>query len=143
MTDVDGWDRIKAHLELYRTDPEKAHDWNPYGKVVPTLLLVAKGRTTGKPRTRPLIYERVGDAYVVVASMGGAPEHPAWYRNIVANPDCEIQVVRDVIPVRARTAEGEERERLWADMVGVLPQYAEYQARTDRQIPVVVLEPRA
>jgi deazaflavin-dependent oxidoreductase (nitroreductase family) len=139
---VEGWDRIKAHLELYRSDPEKAHLWNPYGKVVPTLLLIARGRTSGKLRTRPLIYGRTDDAYVVVASKGGAPDSPAWYLNLMAQPDCEIQVVRDVIPVRARAAEGEERERLWAEMVELLPQYEEYQSRTERKIPVVVLERR-
>ena len=136
------WERIKGHLKQYREDPEAAHDWNPYGKVVPALLLTAYGRKTGKPRSRPLIYKKVGDDYVIVASMGGAPTDPNWYQNLVANPDCEIQVAKDVIPVRARTAEGDERARLWADMVEVLPQYAEYQTLTDRQIPVVVLEPR-
>jgi deazaflavin-dependent oxidoreductase (nitroreductase family) len=142
MSDVNSWDRIKDHLELYRRDPDAAHDWNPYGNVVPSLLLVARGRTTGKLRTRPLIYKKVDDAYVIVASMGGAPKNPAWYENIVAEPDCEIQVRHDVIPVRARTATGDERTRLWHEMVTVLPQYDDYQARTDRQIPVVVLERR-
>jgi deazaflavin-dependent oxidoreductase (nitroreductase family) len=138
-----GWDRIKEHLDLYRTDPDRAHDWNPYGNVVPTLLLTTNGRTSGKLRTRPLIYGRSGDAYVVIASMGGAPQHPAWYLNAVATPDCQIQVRHDVIAVHARVAQGEERQRLWDQMVTVLPEYDEYQTRTSRQIPVVVLEPRA
>ena len=139
----DQWQRIKSHLEQYREDPEAAHEWNPYGKVVPALLLTAYGRTSGKPRARPLIYKKVGDKYVIVASMGGAPTHPNWYLNLVANPDCEIQVAKETIEVRARTAEGDERAELWTEMVEVLPQYAEYQTRTDRQIPVVVLEPRS
>ena len=89
-----------------------------------------------------MIYGRTGDSYVVVASKGGAPAPPAWYLNVMAEPDCEIQVARDVIPVRARNTEGVERETLWKQMVEVLPQYEEYQARTERKIPVVVLDPR-
>jgi len=143
VTDTDGWDRIKAHLDLYRTDPDAAHDWNPYGKVVPTLLLVSTGRASGKLRTRPLIYGKVGDDYVVVASKGGDDRHPAWYLNVMANPDCRVQVRHDVMEVVAREAEGDERDRLWAEMVAVLPQYEDYQARTERRIPVVVLQPRA
>jgi deazaflavin-dependent oxidoreductase (nitroreductase family) len=138
----DGWQRIKAHIKQYREDPEAAHEWNPYGKVVTALLLTTTGRKTGKQFSRPLIYKKVGESYVIVASMGGAPTNPNWYRNVVAQPECEIQVAQEVVPVRARTAEGEERERLWNEMVEVLPQYAEYQSRTDRLIPVVVLEPR-
>ncbi|MET0147086.1 MAG: nitroreductase family deazaflavin-dependent oxidoreductase [Ilumatobacteraceae bacterium] len=142
MADVESGERTKDHLAQYREDPDKGHDWNPYGKVVPALLLVATGRTTGKLRTRPLIYGRDGDSYVIVASKGGAPEPPGWYKNITANPDCEIQVRHDVIPVRARTAEGAERDRLWTMMAAILPQYDEYQSRTDRPIQVVVLDPR-
>jgi deazaflavin-dependent oxidoreductase (nitroreductase family) len=142
MTDENGWDRIKAHIKLYREDPDQAHAWNPYGKVVPALLLTATGRTSGKPRSLPLIYGKSGDNHILVASKGGTPDNPEWYKNLLANPDCEIQVAREHFKVRARTAEPAEREQLWDMMVGILPQYAEYQSRTDRKIPVVVLEPR-
>ncbi len=140
--EADPWVAIKAHIEKYRTDPVAAHEHNPYGKVVPALLLNATGRKTGRVRSRPLVYKKVGDSYVIVASKGGAPRSPHWYHNLVANPDCEVQVAAETYAVRARTAEGDERERLWAEMVEVLPQYEEYQALTDRVIPVVVLEPR-
>lgn len=137
-----GWQRIKAHIEQYRSDPDAAHEWNPYGKIVPALLLTFVGRKSGKQRQLPLIYGRAGDAFVIVGSKGGAPDHPQWYVNLLANPDCEIQVARERFKVRARTAEGEERAALWQQMVGILPQYEEYQAATDRELPVVVLEPR-
>jgi deazaflavin-dependent oxidoreductase (nitroreductase family) len=106
----------------------------------PVLLLTATGRKTGKRRTMPLLYGRDGDNFVVIASKGGDPKHPAWYLNLQGQ-EAEIQVGRDRKRVRARDAEGEERERLWAQMVGVYPDYAEYQKKTTRQIPVVVLEP--
>jgi deazaflavin-dependent oxidoreductase (nitroreductase family) len=106
----------------------------------PVLLLTATGRKTGKRRTMPLLYGRDGDNLVVIASKGGDPKHPAWYLNLQGQ-EAEIQVGRDRKRVRARDAEGQERERLWAQMVGVYPDYAEYQKKTTRQIPVVVLEP--
>lgn len=109
----------------------------------PMLLLRTVGRRTGLPRTAALLYVRDGDDHVVVASKGGDPRHPGWFHNLVASPDVEIQVGRTRLPVRARVAEGDERERLWAEADRVNKgQYASYQARTDRVIPVVVLEPR-
>jgi deazaflavin-dependent oxidoreductase (nitroreductase family) len=129
-----GEDHIRAYRE---TDGEVGYLWNG----VPTLLLTVTGRKTGEPRTSALIFGRDGDDYLVVASMGGAPTHPAWYRNLVANPAAEIQVKADRMPVVARTAEESEKERLWAIMVGVWPNYDVYQSRTDRVIPVVVLSP--
>jgi deazaflavin-dependent oxidoreductase (nitroreductase family) len=109
----------------------------------PMLLLRTVGRRTGLPRTAALLYVRDDANHVVVASKGGDPYHPGWFHNLVANPDVEIQVGRDRHAVRARVAEGEERERLWAEADRVNKgQYASYQARTDRLIPVVVLEPR-
>lgn len=110
----------------------------------PMLLLCTVGRRTKQPRTAALLYVRDGDAYAVVASKGGAPQHPAWFHNLTAQPDVEIQVGRERMPVRARVAEGEERSRLWAlaDEINQ-GQYAEYQSRTKRKIPVVVLEPIA
>jgi deazaflavin-dependent oxidoreductase (nitroreductase family) len=105
------------------------------------LRLRPVGRRTGRPRTSALLYVRAGDAYVVIASKGGAPQHPGWFHNLTAQPDVEIQVGRDRIPVRARVAEGEERSRLWARADEInRGQYAAYQSRTNRVIPVVVLE---
>jgi deazaflavin-dependent oxidoreductase (nitroreductase family) len=109
----------------------------------PMLLLRTVGRRSGQPRTAALLYVRDGDAYAVVASKGGAPNHPAWFHNLTAKPDVEIQVGRVRIPVRARVAEGEERARIWARADEVNQgQYAEYRSRTKRVIPVVVLERR-
>ena len=109
----------------------------------PMLLLRTVGRRTRQPRTAALLYVRDGDAYVVIASKGGAPHHPAWFHNLTAQPDVEIQVGRERMPVHARLAEGKERSRLWkrADQINQ-GQYAVYQSRTSRVIPVVVLEPR-
>ena len=109
----------------------------------PMLLLRTVGRRTRASRTAALLYVRDATAYVVIASKGGAPQHPGWLHNLTAEPDVEIQVGRERIPVRARIAEGEERSRLWARADAVNQgQYAVYQSRTTRPIPVVVLEPR-
>jgi deazaflavin-dependent oxidoreductase (nitroreductase family) len=126
------------HVRRYReTNGAVGHIWKRGAKV---LLLTTTGRTTGAPRTAPLIYEDVDGAYVIVASKGGAPEHPGWYRNLLADPDVTVQVEADVFAARARTAEGDERSRLWAAAARQWPDYDEYQKRTDREIPVVVLE---
>jgi F420H(2)-dependent quinone reductase len=107
----------------------------------PMLLLRTVGRRTSQPRTAALLYVRDGDAYVVIASKGGAPQHPGWFHNLTAQPEVEIQVGRERIPVRARIAEGEERSRLWARADEInRGQYAAYQSRASRVIPVVVLE---
>jgi deazaflavin-dependent oxidoreductase (nitroreductase family) len=108
----------------------------------PILLLTVAGRKSGKRRTTPLLYGRDGDNYVVIASMGGAPKHPAWYHNLNGQ-EAEILVGRDRLRVRARDAESEERERLWTLMVSLYPSYDSYQKKTERRIPVVVLEPVA
>jgi deazaflavin-dependent oxidoreductase (nitroreductase family) len=134
-----GW---VAHLKAYRENPDQGHDWDAYGKPVTALLLIVKGRTSGKLRTRPLIYRKVGRNYILVGSKGGSPDHPFWYKNLLANPEAEIQVRREHIKVRARTAQGAEREALWAQMADLLPQFEDYKARTDRELPVVVLEPQ-
>ena len=98
------------HVRRYReTDGEVGHIWRRGSKI---LLLTTKGRTTVEPRTAPLIYETAGDDYVIVASKGGAPEHPGWYENLAKNPDVELQVLDDVFPAHARVAEGDERDRL-------------------------------
>jgi len=108
---------------------------------VPTLLLTTMGRRTGMERTTPLIFGRDGDDHLVVASMGGAPRHPAWYLNLSADAAATIQVKAERIPVAARTASAEEKPRLWRIMCGIWPNYDAYQARTERDIPVVVLSP--
>jgi F420H(2)-dependent quinone reductase len=109
----------------------------------PMLLLRTVGRRTREPRTAALLYVRDAKAYVVIASKGGAPQHPGWFHNLTAEPNVEIQVGRERIPVRARIAEGEERSRLWARADDINQgQYTIYQSRTKRPIPVVVLEPR-
>lgn len=126
------------HVAAYRdTGGATGYLWNG----VPTLLLTVTGRRTGKPLTAALIFGRDGDDYLVVASMGGAPMHPQWYRNLCADPDASIQVKDRTLAVRARTAEPGEKARLWQIMTGVWPNYDVYQSRTERDIPVVVLSP--
>jgi deazaflavin-dependent oxidoreductase (nitroreductase family) len=128
----------EEHVRRYReTGGEVGHRWKRGSKI---LLLTTKGRKSGQPRTKPLIYEADGDRYVIVASKGGAPEHPDWYENLQAEPNVELQVLDEVFPARAHVAEGEERERLWQLVNGQWPDYDSYQEKTDREIPVVVLE---
>lgn len=130
-----GDDHIRAYRE---TDGEVGYIWNG----VPTLLLTATGRRTGRALTSALIFGRDGDDYLVVASMGGAPQHPSWYRNLLAHPEAEIQVKAERIPVISQAASAAEKPRLWQIVVDLWPNYATYQTRTDRDIPVVVLSPR-
>jgi proline iminopeptidase len=108
---------------------------------VPSLLLTTTGRKSGERFIFPLFYGKAGDSYLVIASKGGAPQHPGWYRNILANPDVEVQVGTATMKARARTATGEERARLWEKALEFWPPYADYQNKTDREIPVVVLDP--
>jgi len=109
----------------------------------PMLLLRTTGARTGQARTAALLYVRDGEDYAVIASKGGDDRHPGWYHNLIADPDVEIQVGTDTVPVRARVAQGDERDRLWAAADAVNKgQYTTYQSRTDREIPVVVLAPR-
>ncbi|MEA2195086.1 MAG: hypothetical protein QOG42_1520 [Solirubrobacteraceae bacterium] len=127
------------HVRVYReTDGARGYDW----KGTTVLLLTTTGRTSGEQRTTPLIHRTDGDRWVVIASKGGAPEHPAWYLNLQADPEAEIQVQADVVPVVASTAEGEERARLWGLMSEAWPAYDDYRRKTDREIPVVVLTRR-
>ena len=108
---------------------------------VPSLLLTTKGRKSGDKFVFPLFYGRAGDSYFVIASKGGAPQHPGWYRNILADPDVEVQVGTEKMRARARTAADEERAQLWDKALEFWPPYADYQRKTERQIPVVVLDP--
>ena len=137
---------IAEHIELYRTDPEKAHLWDstPLGGpgMLPTLLLTTTGRKSGEPRALPLIYGEAGDGFVVIASKGGLPNHPIWFLNLEASPECELMVGPRHVRALARVADGEERERLWKQMAEIYPPYVEYQERAGaRTIPVVVLDP--
>ena len=126
------------HVRRYQeTDGEVGHVWKEGSTI---LLLTTTGRKTGEHRTTPLIYGLEGGNPVIVASKGGAPEHPGWYRNLAKTPEVEVQILGDTFAARARVAEGEERERLWRVMNGIWRYYDDYQSRTDREIPVVVLE---
>jgi deazaflavin-dependent oxidoreductase (nitroreductase family) len=127
------------HVAAYKaSDGESGYHWR--GTTI--LLLSTQGRVSGEPRTTPLIHRTDGGRWIVVASKGGAPSHPAWFENLLAHPDATIQVLAEEIPVRASAAEGAERARLWSLMTEVWPAYDEYQAKTDREIPVVVLTRR-
>jgi F420H(2)-dependent quinone reductase len=112
-----------------------------FRKTAPVLLLTTTGRKTGKQRTTPLLYIQDGDRYVVVASVGGAPKHPAWYLNLRGNPAATIQIGSRKLAVACEPAEPDERARLWAKATQMYPQYDDYQAKTNREIPVVVLTP--
>jgi deazaflavin-dependent oxidoreductase (nitroreductase family) len=108
----------------------------------PMLLLHSTGAKSGQERVHPLVYLRVGDSYVVFGSKGGAPTHPVWYLNLVANPEASIEVGSGTLRVVARVAEGDERERIWTEQKRVMPGFAEYEKTAgDREIPVIVLEP--
>jgi deazaflavin-dependent oxidoreductase (nitroreductase family) len=127
------------HVRAYReSGGERGYHWR--GTTI--LLLTTTGRKTGEPRTTPLIHRTDGDTWVVIASKGGAPDDPDWYKNMQADPDAEIQVRDEVIPVVMSTAQGAERSRLWELMGEVWPDYDDYQAKTDREIPVVVFTRR-
>ncbi|GAA1765989.1 nitroreductase family deazaflavin-dependent oxidoreductase [Nonomuraea bangladeshensis] len=127
----------KEHVRRYQeTDGAEGHDWNN----TTVLLLTTKGRNSGRPYTTPLIYQRHGDVYLVVASYGGAPDDPQWFKNLRADPEVEVQVKGERFAARARPARPEERPEMWRVMTATWPQYDEYQEKTDREIPIVVLE---
>jgi deazaflavin-dependent oxidoreductase (nitroreductase family) len=128
-----GPEHVKRYVE---TDGEEGYEWQ--GTTI--LILTTTGRKSGEERSTPLIYRDHGDDYVVVASKGGAPAHPAWYLNLSEQPEVTAQVKADRFPARARTATSEERPELWELMAEAWPQYNDYQKKTDRDIPLVVLE---
>ncbi|MCW2538699.1 MAG: hypothetical protein JWN95_424 [Frankiales bacterium] len=131
-----GW--VKQHIDRYvETGGEDGQHW----RGVTTLLLTTTGRKTGDLRRSALIYGQHGTDYLIVASVGGADRHPAWYLNLVANPTVEIQVGSDVFTAQARTADVDEKPELWAIMAKIWPDYDEYQKKTERPIPVVILTP--
>jgi deazaflavin-dependent oxidoreductase (nitroreductase family) len=125
------------HVKRYReTDGEVGHDW----RGASVLLLTTRGRRSGEERTTPLLYQPYEGSYLVVASKGGAPEPPGWYLNLEETPEVEVQIRGDRFSARARTAEADEKPAMWRTMTEVWPDYDAYQERTDRDIPVVVLE---
>jgi deazaflavin-dependent oxidoreductase (nitroreductase family) len=127
----------QEHVRRYReTGGEHGYNWR--GTTI--LLLSTTGRASGQERTTPLIHRTDDGRWVVVASKGGAPDHPDWFKNLQADSQVTIQVKEERIPARAHVAEGEERERLWRLMAEVWPAYDDYQRKTDRQIPVVVFD---
>jgi deazaflavin-dependent oxidoreductase (nitroreductase family) len=127
------------HVKRYReTGGKEGHDW----RGTQTLLLTTVGRKSGQKRTAPLIYQPYGDNYLVVASRGGAPKPPDWYLNLEEHPRVEVQVRDETFAARARTATPEEKPDMWRTMTATWPDYDAYQRRTDREIPVVVLEPQ-
>jgi deazaflavin-dependent oxidoreductase (nitroreductase family) len=127
----------QEHVNRYEaTDGQEGHDWQG----TQTLILTTKGRKSGEPRKAPLIYGEHDGAYLVVASKGGANEPPAWYLNLQADPEAEVQVWGERFGVRARDATPEEKPQLWKVMTAQWPDYDDYQTKTDRPIPVVVLE---
>ena len=129
-----GQEHVKRYVE---TDGEVGHDWQDG---VPVLILTTTGRRSGEERPTPLIYGRHGDDYLVVASKGGAPDPPAWYLNLSEEPDVQVQVKADRFGAHARTATPDEKAEMWSTMAAIWPAYDEYQTKTDREIPVVVLE---
>jgi deazaflavin-dependent oxidoreductase (nitroreductase family) len=127
----------QEHIDRYEaTGGEEGHDWQG----TQTLILTTTGRKSGEPRKAPLIYGEHDGDYLVVASKGGAPEPPAWYLNLKEQPEVQVQVRDETFTARARDATPDEQPELWKIMVGEWPAYDEYQTKTDRQIPVVVLE---
>jgi deazaflavin-dependent oxidoreductase (nitroreductase family) len=134
---VNGFLFGQEHVDRYlATDGEEGHEW--LGATV--LILTTTGRKSGEPRMNPLIYGTSGDDYLLVASRGGSRRHPAWYLNLKANPDVEVQLKGERFKARARDATPEERPEMWTTMTRQWPAYDDYQKRTEREIPVVVLE---
>jgi deazaflavin-dependent oxidoreductase (nitroreductase family) len=127
----------QEHVDRYRaTGGEEGHDW----RGTHTLILTTTGRHSGEQRSTPLIYGQSGEDYLIVASQGGAPNHPSWYLNLSENPEVEVQVKDDRFKARARTATPDEKPRLWKIMTEQWPDYDKYQQQTEREIPLVVLE---
>ena len=127
----------REHVERYQaTDGAEGHEWQ--GTV--TLLLTTTGRKTGQPRTSPLIYQKHGDDFMIVASNGGSDKAPLWFLNLEADPEVTVQVLGDRFTARARTATPEEKPAMWRTMTETWPAYDDYQSKSAREIPLVVLE---
>jgi deazaflavin-dependent oxidoreductase (nitroreductase family) len=131
---------MKGHTVAYRaTHGVIGHR---FPGVPPMLLLDHVGAKSGRKRTTPLVYTRDGNQLLLVASKGGHPKNPSWFHNLRANPDTTVQVGSQRQPVRARVARQEERGRLWDKALGTYPGFHDYRRRADREIPLIVLEPR-
>ena len=137
MSDFNDFNR--GVIEEFRTNGGRVG--GPFAGA-PMILVNHRGAKSGKQYTSPLVYTRDGDSFVVIASKGGAPEDPQWFRNLVAHPDVTIEVGNETIPVTARVADGEERDRLFRAQADLMPNFDEYAKATSRQIPVVVFERR-
>lgn len=138
-------EELEKHRQLYLTDPEAAHYWDPIaigtpGGPVKTLLLHHAGRKTGRALNTALQYYEMDGQIAIVASRGGTEEHPAWYLNLLANQDCHVQIGAQSFTARARTVSDAERSKWWPFITSEQPAQTEYQSRTSRVIPVVVLE---
>ena len=129
----------RIHVAFYRAS--RGRLLGRIGKGMPVLLLTTTGRKSGRRRTTPLLYLEDGGRYAVVASVGGAPQHPAWYLNLRADPRATVEIADRKRAVRAETAGPEERARLWLAATAMYPGYDTYQTRTSREIPIVVLTP--
>ena len=135
MTDAGDWNR--RIIEEFRANGGRVG--GPFEGAT-MLILHTVGARTGQEREHPLVYRPLGDDVAIFASKAGAPDHPAWYHNLRANPEVTVEIGTERVPMRARVAEGEERERIWEAQKADQPGFAEYEAKTDRVIPVVVLE---
>ena len=138
-----GW--IAEHREQYLADGEAGHLWDASDAgghgLLPTLLLFTVGRKSGKQSVMPLLYGEVPGGYAIIASRGGAPRHPGWYHNLVAQNEVGVQVANDTFQATVRTTDGDERAAIWEQMVALYPPYADYAVKAaPREIPVVVLE---
>ena len=139
-------DWIRDHIRRYtESNGADGHLWDSRVAggpgLIPTLLLTTTGRKSKQRQVLPLIYGKTREGYAIVASKGGAPAHPAWYLNLSADPDVEVQVGAAKFKAKARTASGAERAALWKQLAEIYPPYDDYQRRTQREIPVVLLEP--
>ena len=138
-----GW--IAQHREKYLADGNAGHLWDSTvgggPGPLPTLLLTTIGKKSGTESVMPLLYGKVAGGYAIIASKGGDPKHPGWYHNLVAKPAVTVQVATEVFNANTRVAVGAERAGIWSQMVAMYPPFAAYQAKTAREIPVVVLEP--
>jgi deazaflavin-dependent oxidoreductase (nitroreductase family) len=137
-----GW--IAEHRAKYLADPKAGHLWDSTFAggpgPLPTLLLTTRGAKSGQESVMPLLYGKVDGGYAIIASKGGAPKHPGWYHNLMKQGTVKVQVAEDVFEARTRIANGDERARIWKQMAEMYPPFADYQAKTEREIPVVVLE---
>jgi deazaflavin-dependent oxidoreductase (nitroreductase family) len=124
-------------IEEFRANDGKVSGWGD----APLLLLTTTGAKSGREHTTPVAYTRDGDRIIVIASYAGAPKHPAWYHNLVANPEATVELGTEALKVRAAPTEGDERDRLYRAQAELLPSFNEYEQKTTRKIPVLALTP--